>query len=73
MSKYKYEFGVSTGLVGPGCSEVVDLVDDWHYTEEELDGMDDSRFASALDWALENFIANEIDSWVKPIDGSREY
>ena len=37
MSRYKCRFHVSTGMIHGKIEEVVDLVDDWGHSEEELD------------------------------------
>lgn len=72
MSKYKYEFYVSTNKVGSETSEEVDLVDDWGFNEEELDEMSDSEFLTVM-CDLEDEFRNENaeSGWVTP-DGSRE-
>lgn len=73
MSKYKYEFGVSTNKIGSECSEIIDLVDDWGYEEEKLDALGDEAFALLMDSFIDEFIANSVDMWAKPIDGSRDH
>lgn len=70
MSKYKYEFGVSTRYIGSGVKAVVDLVDDWGYDESDLDGRTEEDIRTELEGQpLEDFVWNEIESWVKRIDG----
>lgn len=72
MSKYKYEFGVSTNKLGSECSEIVDLVDDWGYDEKELDAMKDRALELLINELVDEFVANNADSWAKSLDGSRE-
>lgn len=73
MSKYRYEFGVSTNKVGSEVSEEVDLVDDWGFSEEILDEMSDAEFTKVILDNLMDYEANNIESWATPIDGSRDY
>jgi hypothetical protein len=70
MSKYKYEFGVSTNYIGSEAKEIVDLVDDWGYDESDLDGRTEEDILDELyGQPLEDFVGNSIESWVSRVDG----
>lgn len=73
MSKYRYEFGVSIHREGSEVTSVVDLVDDFGYSESELDEMSDAKFADVMLEELEDFEHDNIEPWVKTLDGSRGY
>ena len=64
MSDYVFEFGVSTNKIGSDTTDVVDLVDDWGWDESELEGKSDDEIRDMLDSELEEFVWNNIDSWV---------
>lgn len=64
MSDYKFEFGVSTNKVGSDTTDEVDLVDDGWFAEEELEGKTDDQIIAMLDQAQQDFVWNNIESWV---------
>ncbi len=64
MSDYVFEFGVSTNRLGSDVTEEVDLISDGYFTEEELEDKDDEEIQNLLSDALEDFVWNNIDSWV---------
>lgn len=57
MSKYRYNFHVSTGYVGSKVSEDVDLVEDWNEVEAELDEM-------AANGELEEYLVELYNTWL---------
>ena len=67
MSDYVFEFGISTRYVGSDVTEEVDLIDDLGFTEEELEGKPDIEIQGMLDQELQEFVWNNIDSWVKRV------
>lgn len=64
MSDYVFEFGVSTNKIGSDTTDVVDLVDDWGWDESELEGKSDDEIRDMLDSEEQEFVWNNIDSWV---------
>lgn len=64
MSDYVFEFGVSTNKIGSDTTDVVDLVDDWGWDESELEGKSDDEIRDMLDNEEQEFVWNNIDSWV---------
>lgn len=67
MSDYVFEFGVSTNRIGSDVTEEVDLIDDGWFAEEDLEGKSDDEIQSLLNGALEDFVWNNIESWVKRV------
>lgn len=67
MSDYVFEFGLSTHFVNSDVTETFDLVDDLGFEEDELEGKSDDEIIGLLGEECENFIANNIDSWVKRV------
>ncbi|HEY6021056.1 MAG TPA: hypothetical protein VIY48_14460 [Candidatus Paceibacterota bacterium] len=64
MSDYVFEFGVSTNKIGSDTTDVVDLVDDLGWDESELEGKSDDEIRDMLDNEEQEFVWNNIDSWV---------
>jgi hypothetical protein len=67
MSDYIYEFGVSTNKIGSDTTDVFDLVEDFGYAEEELEGKSESEIRDFLDQDLQDYVWDNIDSWVKRV------
>lgn len=67
MSDYKFEFGVATRHMGSDVTEVVDLIEDGYFAEVELDGKTDDQILDMLDEPLQEFVWENIDSWVKRV------
>lgn len=64
MSDYVFEFGVSTNKIGSDTTDVVDLVDDLGWDESELESKSDDEIRDMLDSEEQEFVWNNIDSWV---------
>ena len=67
MSDYKFEFGVSTRFMRSNVTETFDLVDDFGFEEDELEGKTDREIQDLLDQELQEFVWNNIDRWVKRV------
>lgn len=67
MSDYVFEFGVSTRYPGSDVTEEVDLIDDGYFTAEQLEGKTDREIEDLLDQSLQDFVWNNVDSWVRRV------
>jgi hypothetical protein len=67
MSDYVFELGVSTRYQGSDVTEEVDLIKDGYFTEDELEGKSDEGLRDMLDQVLQDFVWENIDSWVKRV------
>lgn len=68
MSKYRYNFHVSTGYVGSNKEETIDLVDDWNEDESELDIMDEHQLEKHVEQLYNVWLWNNIDGGFWRID-----
>lgn len=68
MSKYKYNFYVSTGYVGSKISEDIDLVDDWNHSEDELDAMSEEELEELVGELYDEWLGNNINSGFERIE-----
>lgn len=67
MSDYVFEFGVSTQYHGSDVVDEIDLVDDLGFDEDELEGKSDEEIKVLLDQDLQDFVWENVDSWVKRV------
>ena len=66
MSKYKLNLGYDSGYVNVGEDEIIDLVEDWGYTEERAANvMADPILQIEI---LTEWLFETIDVWVEPIE-----
>lgn len=59
MSEYKIKLRVSTNKNGSETIDIVDLVDDWSFSEEEAE-----QVVNQKGDAFEDFLENDFNEWV---------
>ena len=68
MAHRYWKLHESMGYVGTDSEEEIDLVDDWGYSEEEVEEMADEYIAEELSQSAWEKACEKVSAWAEPID-----
>ena len=68
----KWEFGQSYGYSGTDSKDVVDLIDDLGFTEEDLDAMTLEELQAELSDMAREQACERVESWAEPVEEDNE-